>query len=276
MSEITPAVLSADGMVRLTAEIEGLAAKLDVAEALALGRARLLDLLATVIHRDEEIAALRAQLAAVEQERAEWKAWTMNAEDDSREWQTKLAAAEQRVAALTEALGRLADLFHDLSENKRIAEMDEWSNTARRWRAEGDMYGWNFYEGMRAGGNATDILYQRLWNALQETRVALRAPGHSRLRGAIKRMTLARVQAHHSSARRREGRREHGSAKDSRLPRELSLRCTDTLFATSVWPVIEDGDLCVRIDNAGPFAKREALRLARWICDAFEEPEHGR
>ena len=60
MSEITPAVLSEDGGSRLKTEIEGLAAKLDVAEALAKGRARLLDLLATVLHRDAEIAALRA------------------------------------------------------------------------------------------------------------------------------------------------------------------------------------------------------------------------
>ena len=66
MSETTPAVLSKDGMGRLKAEIEGLAAKLDVADALALGRARLLDLLATVLHRDAEIARLEARLAEVE------------------------------------------------------------------------------------------------------------------------------------------------------------------------------------------------------------------
>ena len=93
MSETIPAVLSEDGSGRLKTEIEGLAATLDVAGALALGRARLLDLLATVLHRDAEIAALRAQLAAVTAERNGALLAAEKIDDD-------LETAEQRVAAL--------------------------------------------------------------------------------------------------------------------------------------------------------------------------------
>lgn len=88
-----------------------------------------------------------------------------------------LADRDARLARLVE---ELAEMFHDISEDKRLAEMAEWERDARRFRAEGDMYGWNFYEGMRAGGNATDILYQRLGRRI---RGALADAGAGKERG---------------------------------------------------------------------------------------------
>ena len=61
-------------------------------------------------------------------------------------------------------------------------------------------------------------------------------------------------------------------SKAPRLPRELSLRTVGSPFITTVFPVIEHGKVMMRIDNAGPFNKRESLRLAQWIRAAFNEP----
>jgi hypothetical protein len=58
-----------------------------------------------------------------------------------------------------------------------------------------------------------------------------------------------------------------------RAVRDLVLRQMGATHGVSVFLVLEDGVPGMRIDNAGPFNKRESLRLARWIQDAFgEEP----
>ena len=88
--------------------------------------------------------------------------------------------ADRLRAALAEqegCLDRLAEIFHTVSEETRVAEVVEWERAAQCSRAEDDLYGWNFYEGMRAGANAADILYQRLGRAIDEGRATKQPAG---------------------------------------------------------------------------------------------------
>ena len=61
----------------------------------------------------------------------------------------------------------LADMFHEISEVERLAAMSRWEREAERFKASGDMYGWNFTKGMVSGANETDIMFQRLGRALR-------------------------------------------------------------------------------------------------------------
>ena len=54
-----------------------------------------------------------------------------------------------------------------------------------------------------------------------------------------------------------------------RQPRELHLRQIGG-YSTIVFMVTENGVAGMRIDNAGPFSKREALKLKRWIEEYFD------
>lgn len=58
-----------------------------------------------------------------------------------------------------------------------------------------------------------------------------------------------------------------------REPRELQLRQmgNPNLSRILVFMTTEDGAPGMRIDNAGPFDRRESLRLAQWIRDYFQE-----
>lgn len=59
-----------------------------------------------------------------------------------------------------------------------------------------------------------------------------------------------------------------------RQPRQLYLRQIGSPYTVNVFMVVEkNGVPGMRIHDSGPFAKRDALRLARWILDTFgEEP----
>ena len=63
--------------------------------------------------------------------------------------------------ALAGALERIKKSLESASE-ERLQELKKWERESERWRAEGDMYGWNFHQGMTAGANWCDILYRRV------------------------------------------------------------------------------------------------------------------
>ena len=58
-----------------------------------------------------------------------------------------------------------------------------------------------------------------------------------------------------------------------REPKNLALPQMGSPCAVSVFLVTEKGVPGMRIDNLGPFNKRQSKRLASWILDTFEESE---
>ena len=56
--------------------------------------------------------------------------------------------------------------------NKALVEYHDFLNTcykeSNKWKSEGDMYGWNFHEGMRAGSTWTQLFYARIRRKLEE------------------------------------------------------------------------------------------------------------
>lgn len=63
--------------------------------------------------------------------------------------------------ALTNALERIAMVL-TVASDERYSLLKEWQAKACKWEAEGDMYGWNFHQGMAAGANWCDLIYQRI------------------------------------------------------------------------------------------------------------------
>ena len=68
------------------------------------------------------------------------------------------AYASQQVEA---ALERVEKSLNAASE-ERYQDLKKWEAESSKWQAEGDMYGWNFFQGMAAGANWCDILYRRI------------------------------------------------------------------------------------------------------------------
>ena len=64
-----------------------------------------------------------------------------------------------------------ADL--DDASEERYRFLKERESEAERWKAEGDMYGWNFHQGMAGGANWCDIFYRRIGRALDEEKKKL-------------------------------------------------------------------------------------------------------
>lgn len=64
-------------------------------------------------------------------------------------------------AAVAEALEQIEQSLKSASE-EHYQDLKEWEAKAGKWKDEGDMYGWNFFQGMAAGANWCDILYQRI------------------------------------------------------------------------------------------------------------------
>ena len=60
----------------------------------------------------------------------------------------------------------------DAASEERLGCMDEWQKAAEKSKGEGDMYGWNFYQGMAAGGNWCDILYGRVRREVEKIEAA--------------------------------------------------------------------------------------------------------
>jgi len=53
-------------------------------------------------------------------------------------------------------------------------------------------------------------------------------------------------------------------------PKDIQLRSMEGHY-TAIFLVTDEGKPGMRIDNSGPFNRRESLRLARWILDTFGE-----
>ena len=56
-----------------------------------------------------------------------------------------------------------------------------------------------------------------------------------------------------------------------RLPKDIHIRQMGSPYACMIYMVNVNGVPAMWIDNAGPFNKRESMKLARWILDTFEE-----
>ncbi len=48
------------------------------------------------------------------------------------------------------------------------AALDDCDQEAEKWKSEGDMYGWNFHEGMRSGWIGNDIALSKLKDLAHE------------------------------------------------------------------------------------------------------------
>lgn len=60
-------------------------------------------------------------------------------------------------------------------------------------------------------------------------------------------------------------------AKKNMLVRQMGSK-----YPVLIFMVLENGVPGMRIDNAGPFNKRESLKIARWIREAFATPDAAR
>jgi len=74
----------------------------------------------------------------------------------------------------SEALEEILSTLNSASE-ERYQCLNEWEQAAEKWKREGDMYGWNFHQGMAAGANWTDLLYQRIARAINAIKVRIDA-----------------------------------------------------------------------------------------------------
>lgn len=48
------------------------------------------------------------------------------------------------------------------ADEERLCETDERRVEADKWKSEGDMYGWNFHQGVSAGCTTASILFHRV------------------------------------------------------------------------------------------------------------------
>lgn len=58
----------------------------------------------------------------------------------------------------------------EAASEERYQELKNWEREAWKWKAEGDMYGWNFHTGMAAGANWCDIFYRRIGRVIKTLR----------------------------------------------------------------------------------------------------------
>ena len=90
-------------------------------------------------------------------------------------------AREDGARAMLEALDRIEAALASASE-ERYQLLNEWRSDAEKWKVEGDMYGWNFHQGMAGGANWTDILYRRIGREIEAIRKRT-LPGEPRATG---------------------------------------------------------------------------------------------
>jgi hypothetical protein len=67
------------------------------------------------------------------------------------------------------------DAIHALwkeADEERWQEQKDWERQAEKWKAEGDMYGWNFHQGMGAGANWCSLFFDRIRRKVDELRKA--------------------------------------------------------------------------------------------------------
>jgi hypothetical protein len=65
--------------------------------------------------------------------------------------------AEEAEAKLVKALAEF-----DAANAERLQETNNAHEEANRWKAEGDMYGWNFHEGRASGTTWASIIFYRV------------------------------------------------------------------------------------------------------------------
>ena len=53
-------------------------------------------------------------------------------------------------------------------EEERMLVMQKARDEAEKWKAEGDMYGWNFHQGMSSGMTHASIIFYRVYRLLKE------------------------------------------------------------------------------------------------------------
>lgn len=76
-----------------------------------------------------------------------------------RQQARELGAARKLVARAIEVF-RLADA-------ERLAETQKSHAEAAKWESEGDMYGWNFHEGVASGTTSASIVFYRVLRLLE-------------------------------------------------------------------------------------------------------------
>ena|SRR5579864_1395974 len=56
------------------------------------------------------------------------------------------------------------------SEKEYMEYLDQCEKEARKWKNEGDMYGWNFHQGLRGGAVWSNLIFYRIRRTLLEMR----------------------------------------------------------------------------------------------------------
>jgi len=52
-------------------------------------------------------------------------------------------------------------------EEERMLVMQKARDEAEKWKAEGDMYGWNFHQGIASGTIAASFIYGRIFKSMK-------------------------------------------------------------------------------------------------------------
>jgi hypothetical protein len=76
----------------------------------------------------------------------------------------ELAAMRASLVACRAALERASDERYEFLKQREVE--------ATYWKSEGDLYGWNFHQGMAAGANWCDIFYRRIVRTLDAAALA--------------------------------------------------------------------------------------------------------
>jgi hypothetical protein len=130
--------------------------------------------------RQQLTTALAAKQAA-EQERDEERQQAVTIAGQRNELQVQLSdmdyarqrdaeelrAAEQREHGLREALEKSLAVWKEADE-QRLKEHYEVEAEANKWKAEGDMYGWNFHMGRAGGMTQASIIFYRVLKSLEK------------------------------------------------------------------------------------------------------------
>ena len=82
--------------------------------------------------------------------------------------------AEEQVRLLREALETALTKFNE-ADDERLQETEERYAEAVKWKVEGDMYGWNFHQGVAGGCTTTSIVFHRVKRCI-EAALAATAP----------------------------------------------------------------------------------------------------
>lgn len=67
---------------------------------------------------------------------------------------------------MREAIQEAFDLFKT-ADDERLNGVHEAHAEAQKWKAEGDMYGWNFHQGKAGGMTEASIIFNRAFRRLK-------------------------------------------------------------------------------------------------------------